>query len=279
MLFTILVACQSIDQQEDSKIPQFSSHEPELTKHDQKEYTGISDDRLQLEGGSEREIREPEPVSNSKLQKEYPNIIVLHGSPSKNQVALTFDDGPDTRFTPQVLDVLAKYDVKATFFLIGSRAKAHSEITRRIHEEGHAIGNHTYWHPNLPKEELERLHWELSETEQVIEDIIGFKPRLFRSPYGALNEEMVEMLGDNDNTVVGWNVDSLDWKQPGAEVISDNVLSNIDFGSIILMHDGGDWSMDLSGTVQALEKIILKLKDDGTKFVTIPELIEIPEEK
>src|SRR5699024_3822635 len=117
------------------------------------------------------------------------------------------------------------------------------------------------------------------ETEQVIEDIIGFKPRLFRSPYGALNKEMVEMLGDNDNTVVGWNVDPLDWKQPGAEVISDNVLSNIDFGSIILMHDGGDWSMDLSGTVQALEKIILKLKDDGTKFVTIPELIEIPEEK
>src|SRR5699024_3627959 len=161
MLSTILVACQSIDQQEDSKIPQFSSHEPELIKHDQKEYTGISDHQLQVEGGSEREIREPEPVSNSKLQKEYPNIIVLHGSPSKNQVALTFDDGPDTRFTPQVLDVLAKYDVKATFFLIGSRAKAHSEITRRIHEEGHAIGNHTYWHPNLPKEELERLHWEL----------------------------------------------------------------------------------------------------------------------
>src|SRR5699024_133789 len=247
--------------------------------YEQEEDIDYSDDQPQLEGGSERDIREPESVSNNKVQKEYPNIVVLHGTPSKNQVALTFDDGPDIRFTHQVLDVLANHDVKATLFLIGARAKAHNELTKRIHEEGHAIGNHTYWHPNLPIEGLERLHWELSETEQVIEDIIGFKPRLFRSPYGALNEEMVEMLGSKNNTVVGWDVDSLDWKQQGAEVISDNVLSNAEFGSIILMHDGGDWSMDLTGTVQALDNIISKLKDDGTTFVTIPELIEVPESK
>ena len=162
---------------------------------------------------------------------------------------------------------------------MGARAEAHREITKRIHDEGHAIGNHTYWHPNLPKESLERLQWELTETEQVIEDIIGFKPRLFRSPYGALNEEIVKVLGQNDNTVIGWDVDSLDWKQLSADIISDNVLSNVGFGSIILMHDGTDWSADLSGTIQSLDKIISKLKEDGTKFVTVPELIGIPEAK
>jgi peptidoglycan-N-acetylglucosamine deacetylase len=213
------------------------------------------------------------------LQKEYPNIVVLHGNPANNRVALTFDDGPDIRFTPQVLDILAKHDVKATFFLIGARAGAHREITKRIHDEGHAIGNHTYWHPNLPNESLERLRWELTETEKVIEDIIGFKPRLFRSPYGALNEEIVKTLSEMDHTVIGWDVDSVDWKLPGADIVSDNVLSNVGFGSIILMHDGGDWSMDLSGTVQGLDRIISKLKEDETKFVTIPELIGIPEAK
>ncbi len=275
LLCVILIACQNVRQADED----FRSYSPEQTKYNQVQDYKYMDDQPQLKGGSETEVREPHPVSNSKLQKDYPNVVVLHGSPTKNQVALTFDDGPDIRFTPQVLDTLAKHDVKATFFLMGARAKEHRDIVNRIHKEGHAIGNHTYWHPNLPKEDLGRLHWELTETEKVIEDITGFKPRLFRSPYGALNEEMVEILGENNNTVIGWNVDSLDWKQPGADIISDNVLSNIGFGSIILMHDGGDWSMDLSGTAQALDKIISMLKEDGTKFVTVPELINVPEAK
>ncbi|QUW22558.1 polysaccharide deacetylase family protein [Sporosarcina sp. Marseille-Q4063] len=273
LLCIFLIACQNTKQMDNNSSPPSSDH----IKYNQE--GDIRDDQPQLEGGSERDVREPHPVSNDKLQKEYPNILVLHGNPTKNQVALTFDDGPDIRFTPQVLDVLAKHDVKATFFLIGARAKAHRDITKRIHDEGHAIGNHTYWHPNLPKESLERLRWELTETEQVIEDIIGFKPRLFRSPYGALNEEIVKTLGEMNHTVIGWDVDSVDWKLPGADMVADNVLSNVGFGSIILMHDGGDWSMDLSGTVEGLDRIISKLKEDGTKFVTLPELIGIPETK
>lgn len=275
LLCFFLTACQQTNQEGNHS--QLDLPEPiTYSQHQDDEYV---DDQPQLKGGSERDMREPHPVSNNKLQQDYPNIVVLHGSPDKNQVALTFDDGPDKRFTPQVLDTLAKHDVKATFFLIGARVREHRDITNRIHHEGHAIGNHTYWHPNLPKEDLERLHWELTETEKAIADIIGFKPRLFRSPYGALNEEMVEILGDNNQSIVGWNVDSLDWKQPGADIVADNVLSNVGFGSIILMHDGGDWSMDLSGTVQALDRIISKLKDDGTEFVTVPELIGIPEAK
>lgn len=232
-----------------------------------------------LEGGSETDIREPHPVSNDQLQKMFPNVLFLHGSRDKNEVALSFDDGPDMRFTPLVLDMLKKHDIKATFFLMGHRAKEHAEIVRRIHDEGHAIGNHTYWHPNLPKEELERLDWEVRETEKVIENIVGFKPKLFRSPYGALNEEMVETLNRLDHKVIGWDVDSLDWKQLPTDVIADNVLSNVSPGSIILMHDGGDWTMNLMGTVESLDKIITKLKDDKIEFVTIPELLDLPLKK
>jgi len=232
-----------------------------------------------LEGGSETDVREPHPVSNDQLQRKYPNVLFLHGSRDNNEVALTFDDGPDMRFTPLILDVLNEHDIKATFFIMGSRAKEHDEIVRRIHDEGHAIGNHTYWHPNLPKEQLERLDWEIRETEQVIENIVGFKPKLFRSPYGALNEKMVETLDDLGNKGIGWDVDSLDWKQLPTDVIADNVLSNVSPGSIILMHDGGDWSMNLMGTVESLDKIITKLKEDHIKFVTVPELLNLPEVK
>src|SRR5690625_427179 len=238
------------------------------------------EDRLfVLEGGSETDVREPHPVSNDQLQRKYPNVLFLHGDRHKNEVALPFDDGPDIRFTPLVLDMLKKHDVKATFFLMGNRAKEHDEIVQRIHEEGHAIGNHTYWHPNLPKEQPERLDWEVKETEQVIENIVGFKPKLFRSPYGALNEEMVETLDNLGNKIIGWDVDSLDWKQLETDVIADNILSNVSPGSIILMHDGGDWTMDLMGTVESLDKVITKLTEDNIRFVTVPELLNLPEAK
>ncbi|MBP1970522.1 peptidoglycan/xylan/chitin deacetylase (PgdA/CDA1 family) [Virgibacillus natechei] len=237
-----------------------------------------------LEGGTEEEVREPHPVSNEKLQRLYPDILVLRGTLEEDRVALTFDDGPDPRFTPEVLDVLEEYDVPATFFLVGSRVEEHPDLVNRIHEEGHAIGNHTYSHPNLPEEEegIGRLQWEVRETEDAIADVIGFQPRHFRSPYGMLNEELVEALGEMNHTVVGWNVDSLDWKQISTEVIIDNVLSNTGPGSIILMHDAGDSGFedeDLSSTARALDEIISKLQADGIEFVTVPELIGVPEAK
>lgn len=233
----------------------------------------------QPEGGPESTGRVTQLVSNAILQQEFPNIVVLRGSLEKRQVALTFDDGPDIRFTPQVLDVLGAYQAKATFFLMGARAAEHTSIVERIHVESHAIGNHTYWHPNLVEESLERVRWEVTSTEEVIEQILGFRPRLFRPPYGALNREIVRLLGDMGNSVILWNVDSLDWTQPGAEVIANNVLSNTLPGSIILMHDGGHWTMDLSGTVNALHLIIPQLQQQGIQFVTVPELIGVSEAK
>ncbi|UJL46586.1 polysaccharide deacetylase family protein [Virgibacillus sp. NKC19-16] len=233
----------------------------------------------QPEGGSESVGREPNLVANSILQREYPNIVFLSGSSEENRVALTFDDGPDMRFTPQVLDVLNRYQVNATFFLMGARAAEYPDIVRRANAEGHAIGNHTYWHPNLAEESLGRAHWEVTTTEETIEQILGFRPRLFRPPYGNLNRQIVELLGSMGNTIILWNVDSLDWRQLEADVIADNVLGNTMPGSIILMHDGGDWTMDLSGTVNALDTIIPRLQQEGMEFVTIPELINVSEAK
>jgi len=280
LLLTIsffLIACSSSTHD----LPKNHAPKPSKQSNDTKQTENLNIVQKEvpnLKGGPEKVTREPHPVSNSKLQLLYPHLLFLSGNRDKNKVALTFDDGPDVRYTAEILNILKKHDVKATFFLIGARAKEHEALVRRIHEEGHAIGNHTFWHPNLPEEELDRLHWEVTETENVIENIIGFKPKLFRSPYGALNEEMVEMLGDMNNTIIGWDVDTLDWKQLDADEIADNALSNVEFGSIILMHDGGDWSAELS-TPEGVEKIITKLKEDGTELVTIPELLGIEDKK
>lgn len=268
-----LIACQS-----NMDLPHENSNSGQQTDNLNYVQNIPSEKTPALEGGPEIDVREPHPVSNSKLQLLYPHLLFLNGNRDSNRVALTFDDGPDVRYTPKVLDVLKKHNVKATFFLVGSRAKAHEELVKRMHDEGHSIGNHTFWHPNLPKEELDRLHWELTETDKTLEGIIGYKPDLFRSPYGALNEEMLKMLEDMNKTTIGWDVDTLDWKQLEADEIADNALSNVKFGSIILMHDGGDWSMDLS-TAEGLDKIITKLKEDKTEFVTVQKLINLPELK
>jgi peptidoglycan/xylan/chitin deacetylase (PgdA/CDA1 family) len=233
----------------------------------------------QMEGGSELTQREQTPVSNYKLQQKYPSVVVLRGNLDSNQIALTFDDGPDPRYTPQVLDKLKKHGVKATFFVMGSRANAHREIMKRTISEGHEIGNHSYWHPNFPKEELGRINWEINETDRVLEDVVGYKPRLFRAPYGALNEGLVERLIDLNNIAVTWSVDSTDWMQLTSEQVQKNVLGNVHPGAIILMHDGGHWTMDLSGMIKSLDVIIPKLKGDGMKFVTIPEMFNTTNRK
>ncbi len=229
-----------------------------------------------LAGGSEYSTRDPHPVSNQLLERKYPGVISLKGSENSNMVALTFDDGPDRRFTPQVLDVLKKHNVKATFFLMGSRVRSLPTITQRIHEEGHAVGNHTYWHPNLLKVKMKRLHWEVKETEKAIYNTIGHRTKLFRAPYGNLDENQVQAMANMGYRIIGWSVDSLDWRQLPKKEVTQNVLSNSHPGAIILMHSGGHWTQDLSGMVAALDEIIPRLKKDGMHFVTIPELLNIP---
>ena len=229
-----------------------------------------------LADGDEADERIRYPVSNTILQQRYPDTIVLSAAPTENQVALTFDDGPDPRFTPQLLDLLAEHDIQATFFVTGARAEAFPDLLQRIVDEGHIVGNHTYSHPNLVEaSDISILEEEVRQTEDIINDIIGYRTRLFRAPYGFLYDELVEKLAEMNYSIVGWSVDSLDWQEAAPEVIAYNVISNIHPGAIILMHDGAGETGDRTNTIEALRQIIPNLTEQGLDFVTVPELLDI----
>ncbi|WP_307794948.1 polysaccharide deacetylase family protein [Alkalihalobacillus sp. BA299] len=230
-----------------------------------------------LEGGDEEAVRRP--ISNIVLQQQYPDTVILRGPDTANRVALTFDDGPDPRYTEQVLDVLAQYNVPATFFVMGARAEAYPDIVRRMVNEGHIVGNHSYWHPNLVDGDIPTLEHEVNQTEEVLNNIIGYRPSLFRAPYGFLDNQAVEKLAEMNYNVIGWSLDTLDWREPPPEDIAFSVLSNIHPGAIVLLHDGAEWDGDRTNTVQSLHQIIPELQELGFEFVTVPELLNIPYQK
>lgn len=227
----------------------------------------------ELQGGPEGKVRKPHPMTLADLHSKYPAIYELNGPRSKRQVALTFDDVPDAVFTPRVLDALKQAGVKATFFVVGNRAEAHPDIMARIVKEGHEVGNHSYSHPNLPKLTDSQFRSEVTRTDQIIRNYTGSVPTLFRPPYGNTNESQLLWLASKGKKIVGWNVDSLDWKGLNADQVSTNVLSHVLPGSIILQHAAGGHGEDLSGTVAAIPRIVKSLKNDGVDFVTVDVLL------
>ena len=240
----------------------------------------LEDDLSDLEGLSQNSEQDPQPVDLRILQQRYPEIFFLKGPTDQKRVALTFDDGPDPRFSNDVLDVLKQYNVPATFFVLGSKAVANPEIVKRMQNEGHVIGNHTYAHPNLVEEsDLGTLEREVTRTEDALNDIIGYRTKLFRPPYGFLYNELVEKLGEMNYYVIAWSVDSLDWQEDPPEVIASKVVDNIHPGAIILMHDGAELDEDRTNTIKSLHQIIPKLQEQGYEFVTVPELLNIPFKK
>ncbi|CAN7515356.1 polysaccharide deacetylase family protein [Paenibacillus sp. LjRoot56] len=215
----------------------------------------------------------------SQLVVKYPDTFKLRGSSQEKKVALTFDDGPDTRFTPKVLDALKANQVKATFFVLGAMANTHPDVIKRIANEGHVIGNHSYSHENLPKLSVDKFQNQIESTETILQNLIGYAPRLIRPPYGAINEEQVKWIANHHYLIVNWNVDSLDWKSLNSDQVLHNIMQQTKPGSIILQHSGGADSQDLSGTVQAIGPLIAKLKAAGYTFVTVPELLHVTKSK
>ncbi|MGV2686988.1 polysaccharide deacetylase family protein, partial [Clostridium perfringens] len=120
-------------------------------------------------------------------------------------------DGPDAMVTPKILDILKENDIKATFFILGNRAEAHPETVRRIKEEGHVIGNHSWSHPNFTELSMEEALNQVKNTQDELNDIIGYRPSLFRPPYGALDEDKEEAIQNMDLAIVNWSVDTMDW--------------------------------------------------------------------
>lgn len=210
-----------------------------------------------------------------QLVQKYPETFRIQG-PRLKQIALTFDDVPDIRFTPDVLDILKSKGVKATFFAIGSSALMYPKIMARIHKEGHAVGNHSYNHPLFAKLSLQQFQRQISRTNRILHSIIGVKPHLIRPPYGFINERQLRWARDHHYKVINWNVDSLDWKGLGKEEIRRNVLSQIAPGAIVLMHAGGGKGSSLTGTVQALPRLIDTIRDRGYQLVTLPQMMRSP---
>src|SRR5690606_33012994 len=136
----------------------------------------------------------PQPLSLADLHQKYKSNFILSGPPHKREIALTFDDAPDTYFTPQVLDALKKMNVKATFFIVGNRAEKHPEIVRRMVREGHAIGNHSYNHANFNKLSDAALRAQIKKTDEILEKLIGYRPVIVRPPYGNVTEGQIKWL-------------------------------------------------------------------------------------
>src|SRR6058998_3961478 len=207
---------------------------------------------------------------------EFPTLY-HQGAGAEHQVAITFDDGPDPRWTPKILDILKTANVKAAFFLVGVNAERYPSLVRRIVDDGHEIGNHTYYHPNLALCWPEHIRLELNATQLLLETITGRATTLFRPPYAAdtgptqLSELIqLQIAEDLNYIVVMESIDPQDWAKPGADIILQRVKQQRHDGSIILLHDAGG---DRSQTVEALTRILDWLHTRGDSVVPLSTLL------
>ncbi len=198
------------------------------------------------------------------------DIFFKNGPRDEKLIALTFDDGPHPKETYEVLKVLDKYDVKATFFVVGKHANWYSEPLIKASKEGHEIGNHTFSHPDISNLSNDDIKKEIKECEDVLLKLTNKKPTLFRPPYGSYSEDKLSQIAKECGyKIILWtSIDAKDWKNPPSEQISNTIINKIQNGDIILLHDYGT-----KNTVEALDVIIRTLKDEGYKFVTVSELI------
>lgn len=187
------------------------------------------------------------------------------------EIALTFDDGPNPYYTSQVLALLRRYGVKATFFLIGSLVAAYPNLVQQEYQQGDVVGNHTWTHPELIKLSSPAVRYQLQSTSNELQAVTGVSSTIFRPPYGEFNRSIQSTAASLGLSTILWNVDPKDWSLPGTNVIISRVLHFAHNGSIILMHDGGGNRLQ---TVAALPTIITLLKQQGFQFVTIPRLIQ-----
>jgi len=208
-------------------------------------------------------------------------LVFLPLSANEKMVALTFDDGPWLKQTEEILKILDKYKVKATFFVLGCQVKCYPEILRKIVKQGSEIGNHTYYHPDLTKLKNKQIKKEVLETEKLIKKIVGDSVKLtyFRPPYLSINKRVEKVLNSLGYKVIMQTIDSNDWyyarKKDGSKLIVKRVLRLIDKSNkdkeIIVFHDGGG---NRKATIQALPIIIKELQKRGYKIVSLKEILK-----
>ncbi|MFF8015261.1 polysaccharide deacetylase family protein [Streptomyces sp. NPDC007929] len=181
-------------------------------------------------------------------------------------MVLTFDDGPDPRFTPDILDTLAEYDVRAMFFVCGEMVAGGRKLLARMADEGHVVGNHTWSHPLLTRLTRRQIRSQMERTSDAIEDAYGERPEWFRAPYGAWNRAAFQLGAELGMEPLAWTVDTLDWTTPGVRSIVKKVERGAAPGVVVLSHDAGG---DRSQSVKALRRYLPELLDSGY-HVTVP---------
>lgn len=190
--------------------------------------------------------------------------------PNKPMVALTYDDGPSANATAAILDKLREHNSAATFFVLGQNASIHKDLIKRMADEGHEIGNHSYSHKQLTKLSVEGLNKEVNDTQKIISDIVGYEPALLRPTYGAINDTVKNHV---PMPLMLWSIDTLDWKYRNADRVTSSILNNVKDGDIVLMHDLYDSTKDAS------LRVIPELVNKGYQLVTLSEMYELKGEE
>lgn len=185
----------------------------------------------------------------------------------EKKLAISFDAAWGDEFTIGILDILDKYDIKSTFFLVGFWIDKYPEHVKEIYKRGHDVGNHSENHPYMSKLEEEQVLKELNETGDKIKNLTGEESILFRPPFGDYNDRLINICRENDYYVIQWDVDSLDWKELGVQPVVDRVTRNVSSGSIVLFHNNAKYVLEYLPTV------IERLQADGYEIVPISELI------
>ncbi|MFE7900603.1 bifunctional polysaccharide deacetylase/glycosyltransferase family 2 protein [Streptomyces sp. NPDC057424] len=229
------------------------------------------------------------PTANDRVPKDIleggPVIDTRGGKPASldlpdHELVLTFDDGPDPKWTPKVLEVLKKHDAHAVFFITGTMASRYPDLVQRMVDEGHEIGLHTFNHPDLSLQSKSRVDWELSQNQLALAGAAGIRTSLFRPPYSSFAQNMdnrtwpvTEYIGSKGYITIVNDTDSEDWRRPGAEQIIRNATPKNGNGAIVLMHDSGG---DRSQTVAALDRYVSGLMDKGYRFRTLTAALDAP---
>ncbi|MEC3906102.1 polysaccharide deacetylase family protein [Tamlana sp. 2201CG12-4] len=188
----------------------------------------------------------------------------------EKRVAITFDDGPNNKFTPQILELLKTYNAKATFFCTGKQIEQHPNILKNIANDGHTIGNHSYAHsPYFDFYGKQKVITEIEKTNNLIESSVGKKSTLFRPPYGVTNPSISKAVKDTKHHVIGWNIRSLDTVKNSDQKILNRIIRRLSPGAVILLHDSKEI------TVSVLEQLLLFLQQNGYQSTTIDALFNI----
>src|SRR5258708_32157067 len=200
----------------------------------------------------------------------------FHSLPrGSKQIALTFDDGPNDPHTLHLLDVLARHNVPATFFMIGRYVNLRPDVALEVARRGHAVGNHTFTHPFLALESMSNVREELVQCRNALTSAIGERSNLFRPPWGARRPGVFRLARQLALEPIMWSVTGYDWSAPSAEYIEKKVTARVRGGDVILLHDGGHQACgtDRANTVKAVDLLIHRYLSEGHEFVTVPAMM------